>query len=82
MFLQDLPDFDEEQGYEFQPDNDQDEEFEIDINDDEAPFLAGQSMKSGEMSPIKIVKNLEGSLQRAAMMQSARSKERREMREQ
>ena len=64
------------------PDEDEDEEFEIDINEDEAPFLSGQSMKSGEMSPIKIVKNLDGSLQRAAMMQSARSKERREMREQ
>lgn len=46
------------------------EEFEIDLNDDEPAFLAGHSSKSGaEMSPVKIVKNPEGSLQRAAMTQ-------------
>ena len=35
-----------------------------------------------EVSPIKIVKNPDGSLQRAAMTQSALSKERRELKEQ
>jgi ATP-dependent RNA helicase DHX8/PRP22 len=35
-----------------------------------------------EMSPIKIVKNPDGSLQRAAMTQSALAKERRELRDQ
>ena len=35
-----------------------------------------------QVSPIKIVKNPDGSLQRAAMTQSALSKERRELREQ
>ena len=55
----------------------------MDINDDEPLFLRGQSSKSGvEMSPIKIVKNPDGSMQRAAMTQSALSKERRELREQ
>ena len=34
------------------------------------------------MSPIKIVKNPDGSLQRAAMTQSALAKERRELRDQ
>ena len=59
------------------------EEFEIDINDTEPTFLKGQSAKSGvEVSPIKIVANPDGSLQRAAMTQSALAKERRELREQ
>ncbi len=34
------------------------------------------------MSPVQIVKNPEGSLQRAALTQSALAKERRELREQ
>lgn len=49
---------------------DNQEEFEIDLNDDEPEFLKGHSSRSGiEMSPVKIVKNPEGSLQRAAMTQ-------------
>jgi ATP-dependent RNA helicase DHX8/PRP22 len=51
-------------------DDDAEEEFEIDLNDQEPEFLKGHSSKSGiEMSPIKIVKNPEGSMQRAAMTQ-------------
>ncbi len=46
------------------------EEFEIDLNEAEPAFLTGHSSKSGlELSPIKIVKNPEGSMQRAAMTQ-------------
>lgn len=46
------------------------EEFEIDLNDAEPQFLRGQTTKTGvEMSPIKIVKNPDGSMQRAAMTQ-------------
>lgn len=64
-------------------DEDGEEEFEIDINEREPPFLEGHSVRAtGEMSPIKIVKNPDGSLQRAAMTQSALAKERRELREQ
>ena len=59
------------------------EEFEIDINEEEPAFLKGQSSKSGvEMSPIKIVKNPDGTLQRAAMTQSALAKERKELQQQ
>lgn len=47
------------------------EEFEIDLNDAEPQFLRGQTTKTGvEMSPIKIVKNPDGSMQRAAMTQA------------
>lgn len=62
---------------------DDEEEFEVDLQEEEAAFLKGISSRSGvEMSPIKIVKNPDGSLQRAAMTQSALAKERRELREQ
>jgi ATP-dependent RNA helicase DHX8/PRP22 len=43
---------------------DNEEEYEIDLNDEEPAFLKGCSSRSGiEMSPIKIVKNMEGSMQ-------------------
>lgn len=42
----------------------------MDLNDEEPAFLKGHSSRSGiEMSPIKIVKNPDGSMQRAAMTQ-------------
>lgn len=58
------------------------EELEIEINEDEPAFLQGQSRYSMDMSPVKIFKNPEGSLSRAAALQSALIKERREVREQ
>ncbi|GMH39385.1 hypothetical protein BSKO_07283 [Bryopsis sp. KO-2023] len=89
--VSEYPTFDDEEedligvgrGTLFVDEDNQEEEFEIDINEDEPPFLKGQSSKSGvEMSPIKIVKNPDGSLQRAAMTQSALAKERRELQQQ
>ena len=63
--------------------DDAEEEFEIDLNEREPAFLSGHTAASGgDMSPIKIVKNPDGSLQRAAMTQSALAKERRELRDQ
>ncbi|KAK2398269.1 RNA helicase [Trifolium repens] len=58
------------------------EELEIEMNEDEPAFLQGQSRYSMDMSPVKIFKNPEGSLGRAAALQSALIKERREVREQ
>lgn len=44
--------------------DDHEEEFEIDINEQEPAFLKGQSTKNGgEVSPVKIVANPDGSLQ-------------------
>ena len=64
-------------------DDEVEEEFEIDLSEVEPAFLAGQTSRNGvEVSPIKIVKNPDGSLQRAAMTQSALAKERREVKEQ
>ncbi|KAG6512312.1 probable pre-mRNA-splicing factor ATP-dependent RNA helicase DEAH5 [Zingiber officinale] len=58
------------------------EEIEIELNEDKPSFLQGQSRYSIDMSPVKIFKNPEGSLGRAAALQSALIKERRELREQ
>ncbi|KAL0698099.1 hypothetical protein Bca4012_054221 [Brassica carinata] len=60
----------------------EEEELEIEMNEEEPAFLQGQTRCSVDMSPVKIFKNPEGSLSRAAALQSALTKERREMREQ
>jgi ATP-dependent RNA helicase DHX8/PRP22 len=62
--------------------DDAEEEFEVEIVEDEPMFLAGQMSKARDMSPVKLVANPDGTLQRAAMTQSALSKERREIKEQ
>lgn len=76
----DYPDFDEETGI-LPKDDDSDEDIEIEIVDEEPLFLRGQTKLSVAMSPVKIVKNPDGSLQRAAMTQSALAKERRELKQ-
>jgi predicted RNA-binding protein with RPS1 domain len=63
------------------------EETEVELADVEPAFLRGQTKRGGgraardHMEPIKIVKNPDGSLQRAAMQQSNLAKERRELRQ-
>lgn len=58
------------------------EETEVELAEVEPNFLRGQTRKSGrrDLEPIKIVKNPDGSLQRAALQQSNLAKERRELR--
>lgn len=56
---------------------------EIELNDDEPPFLHGQTTKAGLcLSPIKISQNPDGSLQRAAMKSGQLAKERKDIRDQ
>nr|XP_043607502.1 probable pre-mRNA-splicing factor ATP-dependent RNA helicase DEAH5 [Erigeron canadensis] len=57
-----------------------DEEVEVVLNDEKPAFLSGCRLML-DMSPVKVVKNPEGSLSRAAAIQSALIKERREVRE-
>ncbi|SPO29511.1 probable ATP dependent RNA helicase [Ustilago trichophora] len=59
-----------------------DEEIDIEVNEKEAPFLKGQTSSSIEMSPVKIVKAPDGTLNRAAMAGATLAKERRELRKQ
>ena len=54
-------------------------DIEIEVVEEEAPFLKGRMGRTThDISPVRIVKNPDGSLAQAAMMQSALSKERRE----
>ena len=57
------------------------EDLDIELSEAEPPFLVGQTRLSQEIEPIKIVQNPDGSLQRAAMTQSALAKERLELRQ-
>ncbi|CAK8675172.1 unnamed protein product [Clavelina lepadiformis] len=77
----DLPDFDEETGVLPKVDSDN-EDLEIELVEEEPPFLSGHTKQSIDLSPVRIVKNPDGSLSKAAMMQSALSKERREIKQQ
>ncbi|KAK6621404.1 hypothetical protein RUM43_011710 [Polyplax serrata] len=72
-----LPDFDEETGL-LPREEDEEEDIEIELVEDEPPFLQGHGRMLHDLSPVRIVKNPDGSLAQAAMMQSALSKERRE----
>eukprot|EP00514_Thraustochytrium_sp_LLF1b_P006215 CAMPEP_0184509746 /NCGR_PEP_ID=MMETSP0198_2-20121128/1446_1 /TAXON_ID=1112570 /ORGANISM="Thraustochytrium sp., Strain LLF1b" /LENGTH=1121 /DNA_ID=CAMNT_0026899593 /DNA_START=21 /DNA_END=3386 /DNA_ORIENTATION=+ len=70
------PTFDEENGvlgYE-----ETEEEIDIEKVEEEPPFLRGQTELTTALTQVKIVKNMEGSLQRAATAQSSLAKERRE----
>ncbi|KAJ4744922.1 hypothetical protein LUZ62_058708 [Rhynchospora pubera] len=80
--VRDYPQFDEEGDGLLYQEEGAEEELEIELNEDEPNFLQGQTRFSIDMSPVKIFKNPEGSLSRAAALQSALIKERREVREQ
>jgi ATP-dependent RNA helicase DHX8/PRP22 len=58
------------------------EDMDIELREEEPPFLAGQSKLSLELSPIRVVKAPDGSLNRAAMSGTALAKERAELRQQ
>ncbi|XP_052142753.1 probable pre-mRNA-splicing factor ATP-dependent RNA helicase DEAH5 [Oryza glaberrima] len=80
--VRDYPMFDEDGDGMLYQEEGAEEEQEIELNEDEPAFLQGQSRFSIDMSPVKIFKNPEGSLSRAAALQTALIKERREVREQ
>ncbi|CAJ2513674.1 Uu.00g017930.m01.CDS01 [Anthostomella pinea] len=58
------------------------EEVDIEVREEEPPFLAGQTKQSLELSPIRVVKAPDGSLNRSAMSGTTLIKERRELRQQ
>ncbi|CAK9003303.1 Probable pre-mRNA-splicing factor ATP-dependent RNA helicase DEAH5 (DEAH RNA helicase homolog PRP22) [Durusdinium trenchii] len=73
------PTFDEEQGVlNF---DETEEELEIEKTDAEPAFLKGQTELSTHLSQIKIVKNPEGSMSRAAETASSLARERRELKQ-
>lgn len=75
-----MPLFDEETGV-LPNDTDDGEEIEVEIVEEEPAFLRGYGRATLDMDPVKIVKNPDGSLAQAAMMQGALSKERRELKQ-
>lgn len=58
------------------------EDIDIEVRDEEPPFLAGQTAQSLELSPIRVVKAPDGSMNRAAMSGANLARERRELRQQ
>ena len=79
----DYPDLDEDysaavNGEEIQ----EEEDVDIEVKEEEPPFLAGQTKQSLELSPIRVVKAPDGSLNRAAMQGDVLAKERRDLRQQ
>ncbi|KAL8709962.1 MAG: hypothetical protein Q9220_005412 [cf. Caloplaca sp. 1 TL-2023] len=60
----------------------EEEDVDIEVKEEEPPFLAGQTKQSLELSPIRVVKAPEGSMNRAAMAGTSLAKERRDIRQQ
>jgi ATP-dependent RNA helicase DHX8/PRP22 len=60
----------------------EEEDIDIEVREEEPPFLAGQTKQSLELSPIRIVKAPDGSLNRAAISGETLAKERRDLKQQ
>ncbi|KAK3670182.1 DEAH-box ATP-dependent RNA helicase prp22 [Recurvomyces mirabilis] len=60
----------------------EEEDVDIEVREDEPPFLAGQTKQSLELSPIRVIKAPDGSMNRAAMQGDVLAKERRDLRQQ
>ncbi|KAL1955521.1 hypothetical protein VTO42DRAFT_8475 [Malbranchea cinnamomea] len=80
----DYPDIDEEYQATLrgEAEFEEEEDIDIEVRDEEPPFLAGQTKQSLELSPIRVVRAPDGSLNRAAIAGANLAKERRELREQ
>lgn len=80
--VEQYPTFDAEGGMGMLAQERTEEETEVELADMEPAFLRGQTRRSGrDLEPVRIVKNPDGSLQRAAMQQGTLAKERRELRQ-
>ncbi|CRG90899.1 hypothetical protein PISL3812_07945 [Talaromyces islandicus] len=80
----DYPDLEEDYNATLRGDGEMqlEEDLDIEVKEEEPPFLAGQTKQSLELSPIRVVKAPDGSLNRAAMSGTALGKERKELRQQ
>lgn len=58
------------------------EELDVEMREDDAPFLKGAHRRVLDLSPVKIVKAPDGTLNRAALAGAGLAKERRELRQQ
>ena len=80
----DYPDLEEDYNATLRGDGDLEleEDVDIEVREEEPPFLAGQTKQSLELSPIRVVKAPDGSMNRAAMSGTALAKERKELKQQ
>ena len=58
------------------------QELDVELREDEPSFLAGQTKRTLNLSPVKIIKAPDGSMNRAALSGASLAKERRELRQQ
>ena len=80
----DYPDIDEDYNAHINGEGgfEEEEDVDIEVREEEPPFLAGQTKQSLELSPIRVVKAPDGSLNRAAMAGDTLARERRDLRQQ
>ncbi|KAF2483011.1 P-loop containing nucleoside triphosphate hydrolase protein [Neohortaea acidophila] len=79
----DYPDLDEDYNAAVNGEEiEEEEDIDIEVKEDEPPFLAGQTKQSLELSPIRVIKAPDGSMNRAAMQGDVLAKERRDLRQQ
>lgn len=79
----DYPDIDEDYNAAVNGEQiEEEEDVDIEVKDEEPPFLAGQTKQSLELSPIRVIKAPDGSMNRAAMQGDVLAKERRDFRQQ
>ncbi|KAJ2156685.1 DEAH-box ATP-dependent RNA helicase prp22 [Coemansia sp. RSA 552] len=78
----DYPDLDEvdEEGAALEDDDE--EELDIELREEEPGFLRGHALQALQLSPVKVVKAPEGSLNRAALAGASLAKERKEVKRQ
>ena len=58
------------------------EDIDVEVREDEPAFLKGQTKRTMDLSPVRIIKAPDGSLNRAALAGATLAKERRELRQQ
>ncbi|KAJ2802382.1 DEAH-box ATP-dependent RNA helicase prp22, partial [Coemansia guatemalensis] len=61
---------------------DDEEELDIELREEEPDFLQGHAIQALQLSPVKVVKAPDGSLNRAALAGAALAKERKELKQQ
>ncbi|KAI9667772.1 MAG: DEAH-box ATP-dependent RNA helicase prp22 [Bathelium mastoideum] len=81
---QDYPDIDEiyNENVNEQGEIEEEQDIDIEVREEEPPFLQGQTKQSLDLSPIRVVKAPDGSLNRAAMSGDTLARERRDLRQQ
>ncbi|KAK9768112.1 DEAH-box ATP-dependent RNA helicase prp22 [Basidiobolus ranarum] len=74
------PNFDDDEG--LLQGEETEEELDIELREDEPLFLRGQTKQTLQLSPLKVVKAPDGSMNRAAMAGNSLAKERKDLRQQ